>query len=293
MSLHMSSLFDGRAKAVSGDIIPLVHAEGSVFRSIADFDFSFAPGVQMPREGNANHLSLRLPHMQLVIALSSDTTGTPATLRVVEVQRSTIAGPADQHAREDASSAAGGYETASRTAATHDGVVQLLSRALAAAEIGTGEFGGVYADAVRLAIVTRMLSLDAPQVPALKTDPEPVPAAPRARSGLPKWRLKRVEAYIDANLGESVSLADMAEAAGLSRMHFAAQFRIATGQRPHEYLMSRRIERACQMLLETKESVVQVALGVGFQTQAHFTTVFRRFVGETPYRWRSANRARA
>lgn len=75
-------------------------------------------------------------------------------------------------------------------------------------------------------------------------------------------------------------------------MHFAAQFRVATGMRPHEYLLRQRIERAQKMLVETRDSLVEIALGVGFQTQAHFTTVFRRFVGDTPYQWRCANRAR-
>jgi AraC family transcriptional regulator len=36
---------------------------------------------------------------------------------------------------------------------------------------------------------------------------------------------------------------------------------------------------------------VDIALTVGFQTQAHFTTVFKRFVGDTPYQWRSAHLA--
>ena len=46
------------------------------------------------------------------------------------------------------------------------------------------------------------------------------------------------------------------------------------------------------MLIETQEPIVQVALAVGFQTQAHFTTVFKRVVGMTPYAWRQAERDR-
>jgi AraC-like DNA-binding protein len=69
-------------------------------------------------------------------------------------------------------------------------------------------------------------------------------------------------------------------------MHFASQFRRATGLRPHEYLLRRRIEHAKRLLLESKHNVLDVALRCGFRTQAHFTTVFKRFVGETPYCWR-------
>jgi AraC-like DNA-binding protein len=72
-------------------------------------------------------------------------------------------------------------------------------------------------------------------------------------------------------------------------MHFAAQFRAATGLRPHEYLIRRRIERAQELLLTSRLSLVDIAMDVGFRTQAHFTTVFGRFVGETPSVWRQRN----
>lgn len=76
-------------------------------------------------------------------------------------------------------------------------------------------------------------------------------------------------------------------------MHFAAQFRRATGVRPHEYLLRRRIEHAQHLLRTSKQSVIDVALSSGFRSQAHFTTVFKRFVGQTPFCWRSSvNEAR-
>lgn len=108
---------------------------------------------------------------------------------------------------------------------------------------------------------------------------------------LPKWRLKRVMDYIDAHLDEPITLADLGAAAKLTRMHFAAQFRATTGLRPHEYLLRQRIERAKSLLLDDDLAIVEVALAVGFQTQAHFTTIFGRFVGETPYQWRRARAA--
>ena len=162
--------------------------------------------------------------------------------------------------------------------AADDLVARQLAQALEAARGTAGE--GLYADALRLALLARSL---AKEVPA----EQPVPPTERARSGLVAWRLKRVLAFIDQNLGGAVTLADMAHAAGLSRMHFAAQFRVATGLRPHEFLLRARIEQAQEMMARTREPLVQIALAVGFQTQAHFTTVFRRFAGTTPHRWRS------
>ena len=108
----------------------------------------------------------------------------------------------------------------------------------------------------------------------------------RSRTPLPQWRLRRVIAHIDTNIDAGISLADLAGVAGLSRMHFAAQFRAATGLRPHEFLLRRRIDHAQRLLAEPRARLVDVALSVGFQTQAHFTTVFKRFVGLTPHRWR-------
>jgi AraC-like DNA-binding protein len=110
------------------------------------------------------------------------------------------------------------------------------------------------------------------------------------RTALVKWRHRRVVEFIDANLADPIRLPDLARAAGLSRMHFAAQFRAATGIRPHEFVLRRRIERAQDMLRDSALPLAQVALDVGFQTQAHFTTVFRDHVQETPGRWRQLHR---
>jgi AraC-like DNA-binding protein len=107
---------------------------------------------------------------------------------------------------------------------------------------------------------------------------------------LPKWRLRRVEEYVRANFDRSISLADLAKVAGLSRMHFAAQFRSATGYRPREYLLHQRIEQAKSLLSGGEMPLAEVALAVGFCTQAHFSTVFKRITGETPARWRCASK---
>ncbi|CAB3750746.1 AraC family transcriptional regulator [Paraburkholderia solisilvae] len=103
--------------------------------------------------------------------------------------------------------------------------------------------------------------------------------------GLSEPRLRRVIDYIDANLAEPVTLHDIARQAGLSRMHFAAQFRLATGRTPHAFLRARRIERAKALLMRGLP-IVDVALAVGFQGQAHFTAVFKELDGLSPGRWR-------
>ena len=109
-------------------------------------------------------------------------------------------------------------------------------------------------------------------------------------NALPKWRLRRVEEYVGTHFDHCISLSELANVAGLSRMHFAAQFRVATGYRPREYLLHQRIERAKSLLSHSETSLAEVALTVGFCTQAHFSTVFKRITGDTPARWRCASR---
>jgi AraC-like DNA-binding protein len=156
-----------------------------------------------------------------------------------------------------------------------DPAIDRLGRALLAAESMDASFGRLYADSLGLAIISHLLHAYAGGDGGVS----------RRSAALQPWRLARAQDYIETHLGESIGLADLAEAAGLTRMHFAAQFRAATGFRPHEYILRRRIERAQELLRREPISLADVALSVGFQTQAHFTTVFKRFVGRTPHRW--------
>jgi AraC-like DNA-binding protein len=115
---------------------------------------------------------------------------------------------------------------------------------------------------------------------------ELLPVSRRTISALQTWRLSKVEDYIAAHISDTITLADLAAAAGLTRMYFAAQFRERTGVRPHDYVIRQRIARAQVLLMVPQTKIIEVGLCVGFSSQAHFTTVFRRYVGITPHRWR-------
>src|SRR5579863_863798 len=102
-----------------------------------------------------------------------------------------------------------GRETSSfcpQTTLTRDAMAEPLGRALLAAERIGGSYGRLYADSVSIAIVARLLSL-AHQFDMLER--------PKVAE-LAKWRLKRAIEYIEASLAESISLADIASAAGLT-----------------------------------------------------------------------------
>lgn len=172
----------------------------------------------------------------------------------------------------------------SDTPARSDPVVDQLAHAFIRAEDLGDPFANSYADGIAVALVVRILG---------KFVDHDASTGGAAASGLPKWRLKRAMEYVDAHLGDSIGLSDMAGATGLSRMHFAAQFRAATGMRPHEYLLRRRIEHAQTLLTASRSSLADIAFDVGFKSQSHFTAVFTRFAGETPGSWRNRTRAAA
>jgi AraC family transcriptional regulator len=158
-----------------------------------------------------------------------------------------------------------------------DPVIERLGQALAMSQTNDAVLGQVFTDSVSLAIVSRLVTRHFTAV-----QPHLQELAP-----LPQWRLRRTIEYIDAHLSDKIGLADLARNSGLTPMHFAAQFRRATGLRPHEYLLRRRIEQAQTLLLTSQGNLMDVALSCGFRSQPHFTSVFKRFVGEPPHRWRS------
>jgi AraC family transcriptional regulator len=135
---------------------------------------------------------------------------------------------------------------------------------------------GVYTDALHSALLMRLAAL---------RRAESIPRKGGARP-LPSWRLKRVYDFVEANIENRILLHMLASAAGVSRMYFAAQFRAATGMRPHSYVLQRRMAHARKILSQPESTIVDTAFSVGFQTQAHFTTVFKEMEGITPHRWR-------
>ena len=78
----------------------------------------------------------------------------------------------------------------------------------------------------------------------------------------------------------------MAELAQLSPYHFSRAFKQTFGVPPHQYLTSRRIERAKSLLAQRKLSVTEIGLDVGFSETSSFTSAFRKVTGETPTDYR-------
>jgi len=109
--------------------------------------------------------------------------------------------------------------------------------------------------------------------------------APRSipgKGGLAPHALRRVVEFMHANMDKQLGLKDLADCAGLSLSHFSFQFRASTNQSPHQYMLRLRIERSKELLADSRLSVLDVGLEVGFRNQRHFATVFRNSVGVPP-----------
>lgn len=110
------------------------------------------------------------------------------------------------------------------------------------------------------------------------------PAVPLSR------HLLRVRDLIDRAYAEHLDVHALARSASVSPAYFSRSFKAAFGETPHQYLTSRRMERAKALLRARELSVTDVCLAVGFTSLGSFSTQFKRFVGETPSAYRDAER---
>ena len=104
----------------------------------------------------------------------------------------------------------------------------------------------------------------------------------------PTRHLLRAKDVADCRYFESLTVEDLARAAGLSRAHFSREFRRAFGESPHAYLLTRRLERAAALLRTTDRSVADVCFSVGLQSVGSFTTCFTRTYGVSPNAYRAS-----
>lgn len=104
--------------------------------------------------------------------------------------------------------------------------------------------------------------------------------------GLASWQLKRITEHLEDHLAEDVSIESLAAVIGLSPFHVARAFKASMGIPPHRYHVTRRVERAKEMLATTGRSVTEIAHACGFASSQHMATAFRRLVGTTPTEFR-------
>jgi len=158
---------------------------------------------------------------------------------------------------------------------TRDPQIAHIAEALRA-ELETGcPSGRLYGDSMAVALAAHLLGKFEAHSPLSLH-----------HGGLPAYKLRRVTEYITDNLGEDLVLAKIADVAELNPYYFCRAFKQSTGVTLHRYVINCRIERAKTLLAEKRVPLVEVAMGAGFQTQSHFTTLFHKLTGVTPKAYR-------
>ena len=105
----------------------------------------------------------------------------------------------------------------------------------------------------------------------------------------PVRHLVRAKDLIDACYREPLDVPTLARAAHLSPAHFSREFRREFGETPHQYLLTRRLERAAALLRNTDRTVADICLMVGLHSVGSFTTSFGRTFGLSPTAYRAAH----
>jgi AraC family transcriptional regulator len=128
--------------------------------------------------------------------------------------------------------------------------------------------GALFAEALGLALAVHLLG-------GYSGDAIPV-------RGLSRQQLLRVNAYIDDHLDRDLSIARLADVAGLSASHLKSMFRRSTGMPVHAYVIRRRVEHARTLLRRGELPPSRIALESGFAHQSHMARWMRRLLGVTP-----------
>ena len=105
----------------------------------------------------------------------------------------------------------------------------------------------------------------------------------------PARHLLRAKDLADARYREPLDVASLARVAHLSPAHFSREFGRTFGETPHQYLLTRRLERAAALLRHTDRSVADICFSVGLRSVGSFTTSFGRAYGLSPQAYREAH----
>ena len=136
--------------------------------------------------------------------------------------------------------------------------------------------GRVYLESLGVSVAARLVACHS----SLSVEPG------KQRGRMSERRLRRALSYIEDNLGQDISLRDIATVAGLSVSHFTPLFRETVGLPVHQYLIRRRVERAKDLLSQSRMPISQIALETGFAHQSHLARNMRRVLGVSPRAFR-------
>lgn len=160
--------------------------------------------------------------------------------------------------------------------APHDPVISGVGMALLA-ELESDNIGGrLYAESLANVLAVHLLRHYTASGAGVQ----------RFVGGLSAQKLRAVLSFVQENYESDLSLAELAQVAGMSTFHFAREFKRTTGTTPHQYLLKFRVDRAKELLSDSQLPLVEVGFRSGFSHQSHFSRLFRKLTGTTPQSYR-------
>lgn len=109
----------------------------------------------------------------------------------------------------------------------------------------------------------------------------------KANTANVKLDMTKAEDYINTHITENPTLESIAEYCGLSATKFSAVFKEKMGVTPHTYIVSRKIDIAKNLLLNSNSTVTDIAFQLNFSSSDYFSSVFKKYTGYTPTQYRS------
>jgi AraC family transcriptional regulator len=109
---------------------------------------------------------------------------------------------------------------------------------------------------------------------------------PHYSGGLSRYSLRQALNYINDNLHQDLKIANISELLGMSPYYFCRLFTQSMGISPHQYITQCRLERAKLLLKKTNLSIIEITAEVGFSSQSHFITLFKKQLGTTPLQYK-------
>ena len=93
--------------------------------------------------------------------------------------------------------------------------------------------------------------------------------------------------YIDRNIGECIRTSEIAKQLHISESHFCHEFKRCTGSTVSEYITSKRISKAKEMLVDSSKTISEISTELGFSSFSYFCKIFKEKTGMTPGEFRA------
>jgi AraC family transcriptional regulator len=164
-------------------------------------------------------------------------------------------------------------------AAVDDPIIRHIGAALLPALERPEQFDQLFLEHVAVGTIAHL---------AQRYGPPPKVDAVRLRGGLSPRQERQVKELLLSRLDGETSLEEIARECGVSRSHLARAFKRSTGQTPHRWLLDRRIERACQLLRDSRLPLAEISTRCGFADHA----ILRAFCARRWERARASGAAR-